>query len=180
MRFQYAAAGSGTWSDACTDTGDPVHLRVQHHGVADGLYDMRALATDNAGNTTASTVQTNRRIDNLGPVVALTSPAAGLVRGTITVAGTATDGVGVTSVTFEYRQGAGAWGAICVDTTASYSCTADSTQVPDGNYDLRMTATDTLGHTSASAPIAVTVDNTAPTRQRPGHHRRRQRDHQRR
>ena len=35
---------------------------------------MRALATDNAGNTTASAVQTNRRIDNNGPVVAITNP----------------------------------------------------------------------------------------------------------
>ena len=64
-------------------------------------------------------------------------------------------------MTFEYRQGAGAWGAICVDTTETYSCTADSTQVPDGNYELRITATDTLGHSSASAPVTVTVDNTA-------------------
>jgi hypothetical protein len=162
LRFQYAPAGSGSWSDACTDTGTPYTCAFNTTGVADGLYDMRSLATDNAGNTTASTVQTIRRIDNLGPVVALTSPAAGLVRGTITVAGTATDGVGVTSVTFEYRQGAGAWAAICVDTTQTYSCTADSTLVPAGNYELRMTATDTLGHTSASAPVAVTVDNNAP------------------
>ena len=83
MRFQYAVrrlrhldgrlhrhAGPSPYTCAFNTTA-----------VADGLYDMRALATDNAGNTTASAVQTNRRIDNLGPVVALTSPAAGLVRG---------------------------------------------------------------------------------------------------
>ena len=163
VRFQYAVAGSGSWSDACTDPSTPYTCAFDTTGVADGLYDMRALATDNAGNTTASAVQTNRRIDNNGPVVALTSPGAGRVRGTITVGGTATDGVGVTSVTFEYRVPAGTWGPICVDTTQTYSCLADSTLVADGSYELRMTATDTLGHTSASAPIAVTVDNTAPT-----------------
>ena len=165
VRFQYAVPASGSWSDACTDTTGPSpYTCVFNTSVpADGLYDMRALATDNAGNTTASAVQANRRIDNLGPVVALTSPGAGRVRGTITVGGTATDGVGVASVTFEYRQApAGAWGAICVDTTQTYSCLADSTQVPDGAYELRMSATDTLGHISYSAPIAVTVDNTAP------------------
>jgi chitinase len=163
LRFQYAVAGSGSWSDACTDTTTPYTCSFDTTVPADGLYDMRTLATDNAGNTTASVVQTNRRIDNVGPVVALTSPTAGPVHGTITVGGTATDGVGVASVTFEYRQGAAAFAAICVDTTASYSCTADSTLVPDGTYDLRMTATDTLGHVSTSPTITVTVDNTAPT-----------------
>jgi hypothetical protein len=163
LRFQYAVAGSGSWSDACTDPSTPYTCAFNTTGVVDGLYDMRTLATDIAGNTTASVVQTNRRVDNTGPAVALTSPGAGRVRGTITVAGTATDGVGVASVTFEYRQGAGAWGPICVDTTATYSCTADTTLVADGAYELRMTATDTLGHVSASAPMAVTVDNTAPT-----------------
>jgi chitinase len=163
IKFQYSPAGTGTWTDICTDTGTPWTCSFNTTTVPDELYDMRALATDNAGNTTASAVQTNRRIDNNGPVVALTSPTAGRVRGTITVGGTATDGVGVGSVTFEYRQGAGAWGTICVDTTQTYSCTADSTLVPDGSYDLRMTATDTLNHTSTSAVITVIVDNTAPT-----------------
>ena len=56
---------------------------------------MRALATDNAGNTTASTVQTSRRIDNNGPVVAITNPVAGRVRGVVSLDGTATDPSGV-------------------------------------------------------------------------------------
>jgi chitinase len=163
VRFQYAVAGSGTWSDACTDPSTPYTCAFSTATVADGLYDMRALATDNAGNTTASAVQVNRRIDNSGPVVVLTSPGAGRVRGMLPVGGTATDGVGVASVAFEYRPAGGTWGVICVDTTQTYSCLGDSTLVVDGAYELRMTATDTLGHASISAPVAVTVDNTAPT-----------------
>jgi chitinase len=163
VRFQYAVAGSGSWSDACTDTATAYTCAFNTTGVADGLYDMRALATDNAGNTTASAVQTNRRIDNVGPTVAITSPPAGRIRGTITITGTATDGVGVTTTSFEYRQGAGAWNTICTDTAAPYTCVANTTGVADGTYDLRLTATDTLGHIASSAPVTVIVDNTAPT-----------------
>ena len=164
LRFQYAVAGSGSWSDACTDTGTPYTCAFNTTGVADGLYDMRSLATDNAGNTTASTVQTNRRIDNLGPVVAITNPLAGRVRGVVTLNGTATDPAGVTSTTFQYRQGAGAWQTICVDPTASYTCgTIDTNGVPDGTYELRMQATDTLGHTTTSETTVVFIDNTDPT-----------------
>jgi chitinase len=163
LKFQYAPAGTGTWTDICTDAATPYTCSFDTTVPADALYDMRTLATDNAGNTTPSAVQTNRRIDNDGPVAAVTSPAAGLIHGTITITGTATDGVGVSTTTFEYRQGAGAWNPICIDATAPYTCTADTTGVPDGSYDVRLKATDTLGHMSSSAPVTVTVDNTAPT-----------------
>ena len=165
VRFQYAAAGSGTWSDACTpDTGTPYTCAFNTSVPADGLYDLRALATDNAGNTTASAVQINRRIDNAGPVVAITNPIAGRIRGVVSLDGTATDPVGVSLVTFEYRQGAGAWQLICSDPTASYTCgTIDTRIVADGAYDVRMSATDSLGHQTISPTMSVIIDNTAPT-----------------
>ncbi|MDP9136015.1 MAG: Ig-like domain-containing protein, partial [Actinomycetota bacterium] len=163
LRFQYAPAGTGTWTDICTDAATPFTCSFNTTAAADALYDFRSLATDNAGNTTASAVQANRRIDNNGPVVAITSPAAGLVRGTITIAGTATDPVGVTTTSFEYRMGTGARNTTCVDTVAPYSCLGDTTGVADGTYEVRMTATDTLGHTSTSPSLTVIVDNTDPT-----------------
>jgi len=166
VRFQYSVPASGTWTDACTDSTPPTPYSCTFNttGAADGLYDMRALATDTAGNTTASTVQVNRRIDNLGPVVAITNPIAGRIRGILSLDGTATDPVGVSNVTFEYRQGAGAWQLICSDPTASYTCgTIDTRVVADGTYDVRMSATDTLGHTTVSPPRAFIIDNTAPT-----------------
>ena len=74
-------------------------------------------------------MQTNRRIDNTGPVVAITNPIAGRIRGVVSLDGTATDPAGVSLVTFEYRQGAGAWQLICSDPTASYTCgTIDTTR----------------------------------------------------
>ena len=126
---------------------------------------MRALATDNAGNTTASAVQTNRRIDNAGPVVAITSPIAGRVRGVVTLDGTATDPVGVSLVTFEYRQGAGAW--------------QRDLQRPDRvlhlRHDRHHAASPTAptscacrpptrsGTRRSRRPSSVIIDNTAPT-----------------
>ncbi len=164
VRFQYAVAGTGTWSDACTDTTLPYTCAFDTSVPADGLYDLRALATDNAGNTAASAVQTNRRIDNNGPVVAITNPVAGRIRGVVSLDGTATDPAGVAVTTFEYRQGAGAWQLICTDPTASYTCgSIDTSVVADGSYDVRMTATDTLGHQTISPTLVVIIDNTAPT-----------------
>lgn len=164
MRFQTSPAGTNTWTDACVDTTFAYSCTFATTALADGLYDLRALATDMAGNTTASATQTNRRIDNDGPVAVITSPAAGPVRGSITLGGTATDPVGVTTTTFEYRLvGAPTWSTTCVDTSAPYSCAANTTGVADGAYELRMQATDTLGHVGISPIVTIQIDNTAPT-----------------
>ena len=71
-------------------------------GLADGNYDFRAVATDLAGNTLASTVQTNRRVDTDGPVTSVTTPANGTrVSGNVTLTAAATDPAGVASVQFQ-------------------------------------------------------------------------------
>ena len=57
----------------------------------------------------------------------------------------ATDPVGVQSVQFQVFY-LGVWFTFCTDNTASYTCTGDSTQVPDGTYQTRVIATDTLNH----------------------------------
>ena len=166
VKFQYAPAGTTTWTDACTDAAAPYTCSFDTTGAADGLYDLRALATDNAGNTTASAVQANRRIDNSGPTMAVTNPAAGAyVRGTVNVTATATDVSGVASVTVQYRlAGASNWTTLCVAATAPYSCPLNTTTLTSGSsYEIRATGIDTLGKTTTTTPIAVTVDNVAPT-----------------
>ena len=163
IAFQTSPAGTNTWTDACVDTTAAYSCNFATTARPDGLYDLRALASDLAGNTTASAVQTNRRIDNDGPVAVVTSPGA-YARGTITFGGTATDPVGVTTTTFQYRPvGSPTWTTTCVDTTVAYGCAADTTGVPNGSYELRMQATDTLGHVGTSPTVTTIVDNTAPT-----------------
>jgi hypothetical protein len=162
---QYSPAGTSTWTDLCSDNGAPYACTGNVDSIADGLYDFRAVATDNAGNTLNSVVQVNRRIDTDGPVANVTSPADGAqVSGIITMIATATDPVGVQSVTFQYRLGTtGTWQPICTDTTPTYTCVGDTRLVPNGTYEIRVVATDTLGHTSNSPSTTLIVDNTAPT-----------------
>jgi hypothetical protein len=162
VQFQRSPAGASTWTTICTDTTSSFSCAWDTTAEADGLYDLRVIATDVAGGTRTSATVTNRRVDNLGPTLSLTDPGSPL-RGTVTVNATATDGVGVTSVTIQRAPaGTSTWTTICTDTTPAYSCSWATTG--DGLYDLRATAVDTLGHTSTTPVIASRkVDNTAPT-----------------
>jgi hypothetical protein len=160
--LQFRTAGTGAWTDGCADTTSPYGCTWATTAVADGLYDLRALATDGGGLTIASTVLTNRRVDNLGPTVALADPG-GPLRGAVTLTATATDPAGMTSVTFERKPAAGStWTTICNDTTSPWSCSWTTTGLADGIYDLRARATDALGHVTTSIVTGKQVDNTAP------------------
>jgi hypothetical protein len=160
--LQYRIATTGAWTDGCTDTTSPYGCTWTTTAVADGLYDLRALATDGGGLTLASTILTNRRVDNLGPTVALADPG-GPLRAAVTLTATATDPAGMTSVAFESKPSAGStWTTICNDTTSPWSCSWTTTGLADGVYDLRARATDALGHVTTSVVTGKQVDNTAP------------------
>ncbi|MDO7867635.1 Ig-like domain-containing protein [Nocardioides jiangxiensis] len=62
--IQRAPAGGSTWTDLCTDTTSPYSCSWNTTGVADGLYDLRAVALDGRGATTISSVVSSRRVDN--------------------------------------------------------------------------------------------------------------------
>lgn len=64
VRIQRAPAGTTTWTDVCTDTATPFTCSWATTGVADGLYDLRAVMLDKAGKTTISSSVTGRRVDN--------------------------------------------------------------------------------------------------------------------
>jgi Bacterial Ig domain len=164
-KVQYRTSPSGTWTDACTDSTAPfASCTWDTTTVADGLYDLRAITTDVAGNTATSATLSSRRVDNLGPTVVLNDPGAYL-RGTKTLSATASDGVGVQSVAIERKATAGStWTTICTDNTSSYSCSLNTTTLADGLYDFRAKATDTLSHVTYSAIVSGrAIDNTAPT-----------------
>ena len=164
MRFEYKLSAGSTWSTACTDATPPSPFSCSWNTttVADGTYDLRAVAIDAAGNVRNSTAVTARVVDNTGPTVSVTAP--GMFRTSITVNATASDNVAVASVAIQYSvAGAGSYTTICTDNTPAYSCARNAAALADGAYDVRAIATDTAGNQTTSAVVGAYVNNTGPT-----------------
>ena len=166
VAFAYRTSPGGSWTTACTDTSAPYSCAWSTAGVADGVYDVRATATDLAGNSAASTVSA-RRVDNTAPATPTINAVASSLKGTVTLGGTGADaGSGMASMRFEYKPSAGStWSTACTDTTppSPFSCAWDSTTVADGSYDFRALGTDAAGNTATSAAVSArVVDNTGP------------------
>ena len=166
VAFQRSPAGAATWTTISTDTSAPFAASFDTTAVADGLYDLRAVATDGSGAT--ATDGASRRVDNTLPSGSLTAPADGtVVYGSVPVSSNSADsGSGVGSVAFESSPaGAGTWSTIGSDSSAPYSVSLDTTSLAEGEYDLRAVTTDAAGNTFTSPLRTVTVDNTltAPT-----------------
>ena len=162
VRMQYSNAGANTWSDACVDTTTPFASCSWDTALLNGLFDLRAVVTDVAGNTLSSSVVADRRVDNTPPSTSLSDP--GTLIGTEVLTATATDntgGTGVKNVQIQWSPaGAGTWTTLCIDpTSAPYSCSWNTTAVADGSYDLRSVATDNLDNSAPSAILTRTVDN---------------------
>jgi hypothetical protein len=165
VKLQRSPAGAGTWSDVCSDSTSPYSCSWDTTGVSDGLYDVRVVTTDNAGNTTNSSPVTNRRVDNTAPAVSMTNPGSP-IGGTKTFDGSASDGgSGVASVTFQASPtGANTWSDLCSDSTSPYSCSYDTSGLSDGQYDFRAIAADNAGNSATSTVYSgAFVDNSAPT-----------------
>jgi hypothetical protein len=163
VAFQRAPTGSSTWTTIATDTTTPYTAAWNTTGSADGQYNLRVATTDAAGNTTTSaTVPV--LVGNSLPSGSLTSPAANSnLRGTVTLTAS-TSGSGVASVTFQRAPtGSSTWTTIATDTTTPYTAAWNTTGSADGQYNLRVITTDSLGNTTTSATVPVRVDNTAPT-----------------
>jgi chitinase len=164
VKIQRSPAGGGSWTDICTDSTSPYSCSFDTTGVGDGLFDLRAVSTDNASHSTNSTVVANRRVDNTVPTVSMTDPGSPL-SGTITLGATASDtGSGVANVVIQRSPaGAGVWTDICTDGTSPYSCSFDTTSVSDALYDFRAVATDVATNSANSAVTNRRIDNVVPT-----------------
>jgi len=187
VQFQHSPAGAGTWTNVgVADTTSPYSASFDTMTVADGLYDLRAVATDVAGNTGASAAVTNRRIDNTAPSSSTTFPADSTTYsatgwnagcGTSGLCGTYSDGAGsgVQTVQVSIRQGAGnywdgsafasaseVWNAATL-AAGDWSYALDAADFPaDGSYTVRVRATDAAGNTQAPTSRTFTIDTTAP------------------
>ena len=161
VTVQYAAAGSSTYANLCTATSQPWTCGYDTTRLPDGSYSFRAVATDGAGNTTASAAVVNRSVDNnTVSSVSLADPGTYL-GGTLTLSASASSTAGVTSVRIQRSPaGSSTWTDVCLDTTSPYSCSWDTTKVTDGSYDLRAVLVDGNGRSTTSGTVlSRRVDN---------------------
>jgi len=162
VRVEYAPTGTTTWKSICTNMTSPYSCSWNTTLAAypNGEYDLRAVATAGS-STTYSTVIAAVLVDNTAPTVTMTDPGSPLA-GTVTLAATATDAhSGVTQVVLQAQLGTGTWRDLCTITAPPYSCRYDTTQLLDGSYSFRATATDAAGNVSTAAAVTGRqVDNT--------------------
>src|SRR5262249_14595225 len=146
--LEWSPAGADKWHTVHTLTAPPYKAQLDTTKVPNGTYDLRAQATDSSGEVGTSSVVTET-VDN-GPTVSLVDPGnplQGLV--TITARPTAPDGLTVASVAFAYSPaGADSWTTFATDTDAPYTQVLDTTEIPDGEYDIRALVTDSSDATA--------------------------------
>lgn len=162
--IQYATSGSSTYKTLCTATTSPYSCRVDTTTLPDGSYTFRAVATDVAGNTSTSTLVTNRLVDNTVSSISMDDPGA-FLSGTVALTASANSSAGVTSVTIQRApSGTTTWTDVCTDTTAPYSCAWSTTTVTDGLYDFRAVLVDGTGKVTTSATVAARRVDNSPLR----------------
>ena len=159
LRIQHRAPGATTWIDVCTGTGNPRTCNLDTTALPEGDRELRAVVRDGAGHI-AQTTPITREIDNTAPVTTPSIPPQ--ASGQVTVSAEATDtGSGIASVTFQAFY-MGSWTTICVDTSAPYSCSTDSTGVADGAYQVRVITTDNAGVSVTGSTYQIVIDNQDP------------------
>ncbi len=151
-----------------TSTTAPFGFSVATTTAHNGTYTMYAKAYDAAGNVKqSSTINftiNNTTADTTAPTVSITAPAANAtVSGTVNVAASASDNIGVAKVEF-YVNGS----LKGTDTAAPYSYSWDTKTVANGTYALSSKAYDAAGNVKQSSSINCTVNNivadtTAPS-----------------
>ncbi len=86
VQFQRSPAGAGTWTDiGAADVTAPYSISFDTTSVANGLYDLRAVATDLAGNTGASPVVDDVQVANPSGSVGSSATVSNANNGATTV-----------------------------------------------------------------------------------------------
>src|SRR5207253_1231028 len=131
--YELSPAGAGSWSTVAASWNTTT--------LTDGVYDVRAVVVDRAGNRTDSTPVTTR-VDNTPPTATMNDPADsnGNLYGTVALTSTTADsGSGLAQTWYELSPaGADAWTHV--------AASLDTTTVPDGLYDIRAAAVDNAGN----------------------------------
>ena len=131
----------------------------------DGVYVVRAIVSDVAGNKATSSTQTIT-VDNVVPTGTLTTPTEGSTIGlTFPVTVVATDATsGVANVQLKYRAGTGGpfstLALAHVGTTTTYSASPNTLTLANGTYQVQLVVTDKAGNAfTQAAPTTLTIQN---------------------
>jgi ethanolamine utilization microcompartment shell protein EutS len=145
---------AGDASPPFAATWNPAGSTVGPHTLTARAYD----AMGNVGTSAAVTVQYEP--DAVAPTATMVAPAEGSVlTGHATLVASATDDVGMHSVSFHANGGyIGAFQG--APTTTSWQIPWWTFEWPNGPYELQAQARDTSGNTFMSAPVKVVVANT--------------------
>lgn len=142
-----------------TDTTSPYGLTLDSTGLANGSHTLVGKAYDAAGNVGTSSGVTFTVNNSTGDTTAPTVTASVVgTSGTITLAASASDNVGVTSVEFlidGVSRGS--------DATSPYSLAFDSSALTNGSHTLVARAFDAAGNVGTSSSVTFTVSNTGST-----------------
>ena len=159
VTFERSPAGAGTWTTISVDGTSPFGASLDTTLLADGSYDLRAVATDGA-NVVDSNVRTTI-VDNTAPTGSVTAPASGATVGgpSVTLTSNAADaGSGVATV--QFRVDGSSVGTV---SSAPWTFAWDPSSTPSGGHSIDAIVTDAAGNTHVTAAVPVTVDSTPPT-----------------
>jgi hypothetical protein len=159
VTFERSPVGAGTWSTILVDSTAPFAASLDTTLLADGLYDLRAIATDDASVVTSNVVTT--RVDNTAPTGSVFSPAAGATVGgpSVTLAASPADaGSGVATVVF--RVDGAPVGTVA---SAPWTFDWDPSSSPSGAHTIDAVVTDAAGNATTTSLVHVTVDSTPPS-----------------
>lgn len=121
----------------------------------DGLKKLSVQYRASSGNTATASLTPDLLYDSQGPTLALTTPVEGsYILNPITMAATASDAGGVAKVDFYINNQ-----LVVSDTTSPYSYYWNTAIWTDGNYAIKVVATDTVGHIST---ITNNITKAAP------------------
>lgn len=172
IKIEYTSDNGATWLSVIAATANTSPYAWMVPMVDSTDVKVRLTATDAAGNTATDVSGAVFEIDSSGPVLTLTSLNGGeFVAGgstTTDVTWTAADpNLAATPITIEYSKDNGTTWLPLVANIANAPASYTWPTVPSDNlatYRVRVTAVDTLGHTSeVVSAAAFTVDSTNPT-----------------
>ena len=158
VQWQLSTNGGTTWTDISGATSDTYTIFAVP--ASDNGNQFRAVFTNSAG--TATTNPATLSVTAPPPTTSMLLPATGAtVSGDTWVDARASAQAGLASVRFEVSGGSVSDQVVSAstDTTFGWLGAWDTTDVANGTYTVQSVATDSLGQSTTSAPVSVTVDN---------------------